>query len=333
MRTLLIADTFDNQEYNKAANHPMQTWQWGEARRQMGLQVLRAGEFDTELKHVFQMTIHPIPKTPYKIGYIPRSVIPSLPVLDFIYDCAREHNIVFVKFEPDAPKDGEQFPISINNGRVVLSPKPLFPEWTQVLDLTPSEEDLLKKMKPKTRYNIKLAQKKGVTIIEDNTEHGFEVFSKLYFETTKRQKYYGHNREYHETIWRNMKDGIDHILIAYYENEPLAAYELFYQNGKFYYPYGGTSELHRNVMAANLLMWEAIRLGKKLGATEFDMWGSMAPDFDDTDPWAGFTRFKEGYGTTFVNKIGSYDLVVKPQLYTIYNIAYSIRHKLLQIFA
>ena len=75
-------------------------------------------------------------------------------------------------------------------------------------------------------------------------------------------KYFGHTKEYHEMVSNSLKDGIAHILIAFYNDVPLAAYELFKFKDIFYYPYGGTSELHRNLMAANLLMWEAIRLGK-----------------------------------------------------------------------
>ena len=187
-------------------------------------------------------------------------------------------------------------------------------------------------MKPKTRYNIKLAQKKGVVVREESTEKGFEIFSQLYFETCKRQKYHGHTPEYHRIIWNQLKNSIGHILIAYYEDTPLAAYELFYFQKRFYYPYGGTSILHRNVMAANLLMWEAIRLGKNLGADTFDMWGALPPGTSENHSWGGFTKFKEGYGGNFIEFTGSYDLVVNPTQYSLYNVIYKARNALLSIF-
>ena len=84
-------------------------------------------------------------------------------------------------------------------------------------------------------------------------------------------------------------------------------------------------------MAANLLMWEAIKLGKKLGAKQFDMWGSLPPNYDQNHSWAGFTRFKEGYGTKFVEMIGSYDLVINPLLYWLYNFGYCLRNIFLKI--
>ncbi|PJC80897.1 peptidoglycan bridge formation protein FemAB, partial [Candidatus Roizmanbacteria bacterium CG_4_8_14_3_um_filter_36_12] len=165
---------------------------------------------------------------------------------------------------------------------------------------------------------------------EESNDNGFETFARLYFETTKRQKYFGHDYRYHKIVWSNLKGKISHILVAYYNNIPLAAYELFYLDGIIYYVYGGTSEQFRNLMASNLLMWEAIKLGKRLGAKKFDMWGSLPPDYDYNHPWSGFTRFKSGYGTKFVEMIGSYDLVINPLLYQLYNFLYSLREMYLR---
>jgi lipid II:glycine glycyltransferase (peptidoglycan interpeptide bridge formation enzyme) len=187
--------------------------------------------------------------------------------------------------------------------------------------------------KEKTRYNIRLAGRKGVTVQVEDTDDGFETFAKLYFDTTKRQHYFGHNKEYHKIVWETMKNGLAHILISRFQNEPLGAYELFYFKNTLFYPYGGSSDLHRNVMAPNLLMWEAIRLGKQLGATSFDMWGSTTPNYDEKDPFYGFTRFKEGYNAKFVEMIGSYDLIVNSSLYKAYSAVHYLRKLYLSIRA
>jgi len=318
----------NNQElFNSLAKHPLQSWSWGEARKEMGIEVLRIGEFDKEkLINVYQLTFHPIPNTKFKIGYLPRSNFPSQEVLDYLENYGKEHNLIFIKIEPDVSKN---FKFKILNLKLVSSSHPLFPEWTQILDLTKSEDELLKNMKSKTRYNIKLSEKKGVVVKEVSDNEGFKIFSDLYFKTCKRQKYFGHTQTYHKVIWNTLKNNIAHILIAFYNNIPLAAYELFYFKNKFYYTYGGTSDEYRNLMASNLLMWEAIRLGKKLGAKEFDMWGSLPQNYDQKNPWAGFTRFKEGYGTAFVQTIGSYDLIFSPFYYKIYNFVNKIRNILL----
>ena len=322
----IITDDFSQIEFNKLAHHPLQTWEWGEARKKTGIDILRLSEG----KNVFQLTFHKIPKTNYKIGYLPRSVMPSKEVLEFLAKYCKENKIIFVKIEPNELKSpNSQTMKQFNN--LTISPHPLFPSWTQILDLTKTEDELIKSFHSKTRYNIRLAEKKGVIVKEMSNDEGFKIFSKLYFETCKRQKYFGHTPKYHKIIWDSLKKDIAHILIAFYNDAPLAAYELFYFNNTLYYPYGGTSLEYRNLMASNLLMWEAIKLGKKLGAEKFDMWGALGPNYDPTDPWSGFARFKEGYGTKFTEFIGSYDLVINPMLYKIYNIFYSLREIYLKL--
>jgi len=340
MSIKLVEEEFDSKVWDSVANHPLQTWEWGEARKEIGVEVIRVGEFSgTKLKAVYQLTLHKIPFTNWKTGYLPRSVFPSKDVLDFLYKYCKKNNVISVKLEPyvslnsieglildSASQRGEQVK---NDKRLLKSSNPIFPEWTQVIDLTQPEEQLLKNMKPKTRYNIRLAQKKGVIVKEESNERGFKTFLKLYFETAKRQNYYGHNETYHRAIWSNLKKTISHLIVAYYQDIPLAVYELFHFKDRLYYVYGGSSEEYRNLMAAQLIMWETIRLGKKIGAKYLDMWGSLAPEYSQTHPWAGFTRFKEGYGGKFVQLTGSYDLVVNKLLYKLFNLAYQIRDKYL----
>jgi len=322
----IITNDYSVSDYNKLALHPLQTWEWGEARKKTGLEVLRLSDG----KNVFQLTFHKIPKINFKIGYLPRSVFPGKETLEFLNDYGRKNKLIFIKIEPYEEKSnikdlpaGRQGQRSIRqladkDQKLIESKHPLFPKWTQVLDLNKSEVELLKGFHSKTRYNIRLAEKKGVVIKEVSNDRGFEIFSKLYFDTCKRQKYFGHTQKYHKIIWESLKKNIAHILIAFYNDTPLAAYELFYFKKILYYPYGGTSLKYRNLMASNLLMWESIRLGKKLGAEKFDMWGSLGPNYDQSNDWAGFTRFKEGYGTKFTEFVGSYDLVINLLLYKLF---------------
>ena len=246
----------------------------------------------------------------------------------------KKNKLLFIKIEPYEVKSeirNPKFEINskfqiLNSKFLIHSSHPLFPDWTQILDISKTEEELFKNLKPKTRYNIRLAQKKGVIIKEENNDKGFKIFDDLYFTTCKRQKYYGHTAKYHQIVWNNLKNSIGHILVAYYQDQPLVVYQLWYFKDQIYYVYGGSSEIHRNLMAANLLMWEAIKLGKKLGAKQFDMWGSLPPNYDQNHPWAGFTKFKEGYGTKFTELVGSYDLLINPFLYQLYNYGYFIRN-------
>ncbi len=325
----IVDKDFDKKVWNALAIHPLQSWQWGQAREQMGIDVLRIGDFKNEkLTNTFQITFHKLPYLNYSIGYLPRSVLPSKDMLNFMYKYAKQNRIIFIKSEPYEKKKSK---LEILHSKLTTSPHPLFPNWTQIVDLTQTEQQLLAKMHPKTRYNIRLAQKKEVTVREVNNEEGFAIFANLYFKTTKRQHYFGHDYNYHKILWDNLKANLAHLLIAFYKDTPLAAYELFYFQQTLYYPYGGTLDQHRNLMASNLLMWEAIRLGKRLGASKFDLWGSLSPKYSSTPhSWAGFTRFKEGYGGDFIELMGSFDLIAQPSLYKLYNSVHQLREIYLQ---
>lgn len=322
----ILDQKFSKDKWNSVANHPLQSWEWGEVRKKTGVQILRLGAFrGNELKEVFQMTLHKIPKTSYSLGYIPRSIMPSKSIRDFLQSWGQKNNLIFIKFEPYIEKK------EINNAQIEQintlhrSPHQLFPDWTIIMDISPSEDDLLKKMKSKTRYNIRLAEKKGVTVEETSTDEGFKKFSALYFATTKRQHYFGHDARYHKIVWDELKKSQAYIMIANFQDIPLAAYELFIFKDRAYYPYGGSSSDYKNVMAPNLLMWEAIKFSKQKGAKIFDMWGAAAPESTNTNTFAGFTRFKEGYGGSYIQFVGSFDLVIRPGLYTIYNALYKLR--------
>jgi lipid II:glycine glycyltransferase (peptidoglycan interpeptide bridge formation enzyme) len=193
-------------------------------------------------------------------------------------------------------------------------------------------------MHQKTRYNIRVAQKHDVEIVEDNSEEGFETYWKLTEETTKRQNFYAHTKTYHKLQWEtlNSKKQTDnaltsHLFFAKYKGEILAAWVLFIFQDTLYYPYGSSSSMHREVMASNLIMWEAIKFGKKRGLKKFDMWGAMSDTPDTKDPWYGFHRFKQGYGARHVQFIGSYDVVINPVLYELYKLADKVRWAMLKI--
>jgi lipid II:glycine glycyltransferase (peptidoglycan interpeptide bridge formation enzyme) len=245
---------------------------------------------------------------------------------------------IFIQLEPNAISS-ENLKLKIENLGLLPATHPLFTKYTFVLDLTKSEEDLLKNMHPKTRYNIKVALKHGVKIAQDHSDRAFENYLKLTEETTKRQRFYAHTEKYHKLMWETLRsEKIDtnrltaHLFLAEYNEEVLASWILFTYKDTLYYPYGASSVLHKETMASNLMMWEAIRFGKKLGLKKFDMWGALSNNNPDkNDPWYGFHRFKEGYGPEHVEFLGSFDLVINPALYTAYKILDKIRWLLLRI--
>lgn len=324
----IIPDTYSSQLYNSVVNHPLQSWEWGQARKSTGIKILRVGKFIGEkLSKAYLITIHRIPFTNFNIGYIPRSDLPSKDLIAFLKKISKEFNIIFVKIEPYIKKESTKPLIFTNLNK---SPHPLFTNWTIISDITKDENKLMESLKSKTRYNINLAQKKGVYVKEESNEKGYTIFENLYFETINRQKYKGHNRFYHRKIWEAVKNKMSHILIAYYQDIPLAAYHLFIFKERGFYVYGGSSDKFRNFMASNLLMWESLLFAKKNGCIVFDMWGSLPKDYSHSHPWAGFTRFKEGYGGKYVEMMGSYDFIINAPIYYLYNFIYKLREFVLK---
>ena len=308
---------------NKFATHPLQSFEWGEFRKKTNIKVVRGKNF--------QLTIHPILQTGWTIGYLPKGIMPDKKLIDELKKIGKEEKCIFMQLEPNVEVNNESKE-QFKRLNLRLSTHPLFTRFTFQLDLTQSEEELLKNMHHKTRYNIKVAQKHNVEIVEDNSDKAFNEYLKLTNETTKRQKFYAHTEKYHRLMWETLKSkGTEtdkltaHLFLAKYNNKILAAWILFVFKDTLYYPYGASSNENRETMASTLIMWEAIKFGKKLGLKKFDMWGALGENPNPNDPWFGFHRFKQGFGAKLTEFVGSYDLVINPMLYKLYIISDKIR--------
>jgi lipid II:glycine glycyltransferase (peptidoglycan interpeptide bridge formation enzyme) len=314
--------------FNEATIHPLQSWEWGEFRKAHGNSVSRYAIFDGEkISQPFQIVWSHVPKTPFNIGTVIRGVRPTEEMLRFLKNVSKEKNAIFVKLEPYILKDDRIEKILKNGGAV--SGKTFFTPTSFWIDLTLSEEDLLKSFHSKTRYNIRLAERKGVTVTEDNSDKAFEKYLKLFFDTTKRQGYYMHSENYHRLMWKTLhtdmlregKDPIARLLTARYKKKIVTTWIVFVWHDFLYYPYGGSDETYRSIMPNNLIMWEAVRYGKKLGLSTFDLWGR--------EEGKGFTKFKEGYNPKVIEFIGTWDLPTSP-LYKPYTYAEKMRWEFLR---
>ncbi len=328
----------DKKIFDALVHHPLQSYEWGVFRERTHTKVIRKGLFDNKkLSSGFQLTIHKIPHTPFTIGYLPKGNFPDETLLKQLMNIGKREHCIFIQLEPNVEKVQNKELRIINYG-LVRAAHPLFTKYTFILDLTKNEQDLLAGMHPKTRYNIRIAQKRGVEIVEDNSEQAFETYWKLTEETTKRQNFYAHTKMYHKLQWETLtvdknKDNAltSHMFFSKYQGKTLAAWILFTFQDTLYYPYGSSSNEHREVMASNLMMWEAIRFGKAKGLKQFDMWGAMSDTPDTKDPWYGFHRFKQGYGARHVEFVGSFDLVINPLMYQLYKVADKTRWALLKL--
>lgn len=340
MGQLVVREVEENEKkaYNLLASHVVQSWEWGEFRRKTGLDLVRLGHFSgKKMLGAYQLTFHPVPVVTQTIGYFPKGPMPDAKMVSALVTLGSSKNAAFIKIEPNVVVDEKtreeaHKKILSLDSRLILSKKPLFTKHNFVIDLTRTEAELLAAMHPKTRYNIGLAQRYGVQVYESTGAEDFEIYLKLYFETTKRQNYFGHTHSYHKLVWETlMPAGMARVLIAKYQGRPLAVWMLFNFGNTIYYPYGGSSMENKEVMASNLLCWEAIRWGKKMGLKLFDMWGALGPEVNERDPWYGFHRFKAGYGPLQVEYIGTYDLILKQTLYRSLNFADKLRWTYLKL--
>ncbi len=301
--------------FNQQAVHPLQSWEWGEFRESWGNKVIRLSGY--------QIIFSFIPYTKLTIGTVIRGPKPTKNSVEEIKKVAKENNAIFVKLEPNVlnnethVKELESF--GLVKGRRLFTPTSF---W---IDLTKSEDDLLKSFSSKTRYNIRLAERKGVKVLEDTSDKAFEKYLSLTKETSQRQGFYAHTEKYHRLMWNLLKPaGIAHLLTARYENEIITTWILFQWHDFLYYPYGASTEKYKDVMANNLMMWEAIKFGKRNNLKTFDLWGR--------EEGKGFTRFKEGYNPKVVEFIGTWDLPTS-NFYYVYRVLEEIRWRFLRVFA
>jgi lipid II:glycine glycyltransferase (peptidoglycan interpeptide bridge formation enzyme) len=332
----------EKDQYNKVVKHPIQTWEWGDFQISQGHKVYRLGVFeDNKIISAYSVSFHQVPKTNYSIGTTLRGPVVDQEMINNIKKIAVDENAIFVKFEPDVYQktfnelnQENTFNVDMHFPNMVVSPKVAFYPFTFVVDLTKTETELFEKMHPKTRYNIKIANRYGVKIEEKTDDAAFEIYLKLLFDTTKRQGFYLHTEKYHRDLWKTLKPtGIPRIMLASYNGEVLAAFMLFKMDDRLYYPYGASLDTHREVMAPTLLMWESIKLGQNLGCKTFDMWGCLGPGAKEKDQGFGFHRFKQGFNGQLVQFVGTYDLIINETLYKTYNLIDKYRWKFLRLRA
>ena len=249
--------------------------------------------------------------------------------LDHLIEYSIEQEAAYIKIDPqfvlsqdadDFTKDNGKAATDlreyINRSGWLYSRQQIQFKNTFWIDLTKSEDELLAHMKQKTRYNIRLSEKKGVKIRRGSSDD-FDVIYEMYAATSTRDGFIIRPKEYYFLLWKTfMEAGMAAPLIADVEGEPVGALFLFHFNQKSYYLYGMSRDVHREKMPSYLLQWEAIKLSKSLGCKIYDLWG--APDvFVPSDRMWGVFKFKEGLGGEVIRTIGAFDFPTSKLAYTI----------------
>ena len=267
--------------------------------------------------------------------------------LNDLQSFAKKRGAIFLKMDPDVvlgtgvPETGGD--VIDNGGQAVMSElkqrgwgyssdQIQFKNTVQI-DLDLSEEELLARMKPKTRYNVRLSEKKGVSL-RVGTKKDFPLLYKMYAETSIRDGFVIRDEGYYKTVWEtfmpktnslisyspvsNLQSPLAEPLIAEVNNEPIAAIFVFYFAGRAYYVYGMSRDVHREKMPTYLLQWDAMKRAKAKGCNIYDLWG--APDvFDESDSMWGVYRFKEGLGGKVIRTLGAWDFAPNPLWYKLYS--------------
>ncbi|MFC1598710.1 lipid II:glycine glycyltransferase FemX [Patescibacteria group bacterium] len=281
----------------------LQSWHWGEFQRSLGRKVWHL-DLDGEYFLVIKMDL-PFNKN---YLYLPRvnNKLDKKQISTLI-QLAKTEKSIFIRVEP-VKQNLVEFGF-----KAVASVQP---KKTLLLDLQKSEEDLLLEMHQKTRYNIRLATKKGVNIVE-GTQDDLTVFYELIADTYKRKKINIYNQDYYKKLIINFSKA--KIYLAKFQEKTLTANLILFYGDTVTYLHGGSSQEHKNLMAPHLLQWEVIKIAKEQGYKFYDFWGI------DEIKWPGVTRFKKGFGGIEAEYQGAFDLVTDNLWYLSYQIVKKFR--------
>ena len=325
--------------------HILQSWAWGEFKSRQGWRATRL-LFKEQAKTVAAASIlqRRVPRLPLSILYVPKG--PALDwtrprlaerVLQELARLARRERALFIKADPDIyyPEEAPDFsprPARATEIAQLLeslgwrfSGEQIQFRNTLLLDLQRGEDELLAAMKQKTRYNVRLAPRRGVSVRSIGAESGKEerdaalsLFYRLYAETGRRDGFVIRPPEYYRDAWGSfVEGGFARLFLAEYQGEALAGLLLFHFGATAWYMYGASSERERQRMPNYFLQWEAIRWAKAQGCTLYDLWGAPN-ELDESDPMWGVVRFKLGLGGELARGLGAWDLPVSRPGYWLY---------------
>jgi peptidoglycan pentaglycine glycine transferase (the first glycine) len=301
--------------------HVLQTWEWGQFKRRWGWtpRYLSSPQHDAAAL-VLRRTLSPlklnllyVPKGP-ALDYADAATVDR--ILADLIDLARRERAIFIKIDPDLPQTDQS--ILTDRGWRFSTEQIQFRN-TMLIDLTSPDDQLLAAMKPKTRYNVRLAEKKGVTIRSGDVADLDSLYT-MYAETAQRDGFIIRPIDYYRDAWGSfIQSGLAQPLIAEVEGEMVAGLILFHFADRAWYMYGMSRNVHREKMPNYLLQWAAMRWAKGRGCTTYDLWG--APDeLTEADSMWGVYKFKEGLGAVFTPHAGAHDFVISRFGYWLYSV-------------
>lgn len=226
----------------------------------------------------------------------------------------KKRGMIFLRIEPD-----ESSLLPLCEKSIDLSPA-----HTRITGLSATEDEWLAAMHPKTRYNVRVAQKHGVLV--NLMETDFESVWHLFEHTSSRGDFRLHSRGYYKQMVESLKEGACRAFLATssHGNVLLAANIMVDFGDTRTYVHGASSREHRNLMGSYVLHWELLRDAKERGFAFYDWWGVGPSDVPEDHPWSGISRFKRGFPGVEYAAPGTYDLVLKPVAYGLYQLGRSL---------
>ena len=335
---LRLVQSTEKAEWNRALirlpnPHLLQTWEWGAFKSRHGWHATRYLWADSgthaprAAAAVLSRRLWPLP---VHVMYVPKG-----PVLDYeecrlletvlghLETLARRTRAPFIKIDPDVGRHtdlGEHVIETVRKRGWRRSEEEIQYRNTILVDLTPSLDELLMEMKPKWRYNVRLAERRGVTV-RAGALQDLPLLYDMYQHTAVRGGFVIRPWDYYRDVWSSFAHaGLAQPLIAEIEGQPAAMVVIYRFARRAYFLHGASYSEHLDDMPNNLLQWEAMKWAKERGCTVYDMWG--APDeLDESDPMWGVYRFKIGFGGEFVEQVGTWDYPSSRVLYWVYSVA------------
>ncbi|MCK4859196.1 MAG: peptidoglycan bridge formation glycyltransferase FemA/FemB family protein [Candidatus Omnitrophica bacterium] len=327
----------------------LQSWAWGDFQKSFGRKIWRLAVMENnEIMSAALIIKHSLPFG-WNYFYCPRPInleleTWNLELIELFFEevkkMAEKEKTVFLKVDPVGSR-------CLRTWRHrEPTAKPTQPQHTLILNISKSEKEILARMKQKTRYNIRLAERKGVKIkkISQPNDQEIQTFLNLSARTSKRDQFQIHPEKYYQKMLKILcQNSMAKLFFAEYQNEIIAANIVIFFSGKAVYLHGASSNNYREAMAPHLLHWEQIKEAKKLGCQSYDFWGieKTPPTADPLKTeknneqktmhrdWAGITRFKKGFGGEEISYPESWDFIFDLVKYWVYRVGKKIKNKFL----
>ncbi|QQS61807.1 MAG: peptidoglycan bridge formation glycyltransferase FemA/FemB family protein [Candidatus Moraniibacteriota bacterium] len=321
----------DTQVSNKNIEQKfLQSFEWEQFQQLLGNETFRIKE-----------NLFIVQKLPLvgKYAYSPRGPIFEKEYIPTLLVEIKRKGFGWIRIEPEDENTRRLFEKTLpKNIKMYAASKNVQPKEILVMNISKTEEMLLSEMKSKTRYNIRLAQKKGVQIIVSNEKKYQDRFIELVYITAKRAGIRPHTKEHYRKIFNVFGDSAM-LYNAFYEGKIIASHMMIFLNGGAIYLHGGSGNEYRNVMAPFLLQWKAMQDAKERGCLWYDF-GGVSTEFSkkevqeskiknpqNLNDWSGITLFKQGFccKTESIQFPGTYDIVLSPWKYRVYRIINKLR--------